>query len=502
MELSENLRRYIDAGFPLIYLNSFEEGLMDRGIKEAIEKSGGIRQALEWNGIQGLVNFRTKKTYGMSDNTLAGILRFLLNNPAELDNGILLLKDSSALMGEPEILALLRGIAVKVSTGKIQCTVIIESAVISIPKEIEPYMTILEPGYLTVQEIKETIQNFAQEAAGGTISTRLLDEMAVAFKGLPKFEIENILALAYQENGQFTKSDMKLVFERKRQTILKSGMLEMVPIKEGVDDIGGLENLKGWLKRKAVVLKDTDRAAGFGVDIPKGVLIAGVPGCGKSLNAKAAASLFGIPLLRMDIGRLMGKYVGESEANMRRAIKLAEAISPCVLWVDELEKAFSGIGGDGGGADVATRLFGNFLTWLQEKESTVFVVATANNITKLPPELMRKGRFDEIFYVGLPKKAEREKIFEIHIRKRRSQDLTGIDIPDLASRTDGYSGADIEGVVKESIEKAYTEGKSRLKTGDILMAIQDTHPLKEVLGKSLEEMKKVYEQGNFKSASK
>lgn len=197
----------------------------------------------------------------------------------------------------------------------------------------------------------------------------------------------------------------------------------MIPLKETIDDIGGMDILKEWLKRKSKIFKNMARAETYGVDIPKGVLTAGIPGCGKSLNAKAAASLFEVPLLRLDMGRLMGKYVGESEANLRNAISLAEAISPCVLWVDELEKAFAGIGGTGGSAEVTTRLFGNFLTWMQEKSSPAFVVATANDITRLPPELLRKGRFDELFYVGLPKEPEREKIFEIHIHKRRPQDL-------------------------------------------------------------------------------
>jgi SpoVK/Ycf46/Vps4 family AAA+-type ATPase len=227
-----------------------------------------------------------------------------------------------------------------------------------------------------------------------------------------------------------------------------------------------------------------------------------VPGCGKSLNAKAAAKLFEVPLLRLDLGRLMGKYVGESESNMRNAIALAEAISPCVLWIDEIEKAFAGIGGEGGGAEVTTRLFGNFLTWMQEKESPTFVVATANDITKLPPELLRKGRFDEIFYVELPDEGEREKIFKIHIGKRRKQDLSSIDIKQLVAKTEGFSGADIEGVVKDAVETAFADQKDSLQTKDILDAIANTHPLSEIMEDELKEMKKSYEKHKFNNASK
>ena len=284
--------------------------------------------------------------------------------------------------------------------------------------------------------------------------------------------------------------------------IKKAGILEMIPLKETIDDIGGLENLKEWFERKAKVYKNITKAKKYGVDMPKGVLIAGVPGCGKSLNAKAAANLFGVPLLRLDMGRLMGKYVGESESNLRNAIALAEAISPCVLWIDELEKAFAGIGGTGGGAEVTTRLFGNFLTWMQEKDSLTFVVATANDITKLPPELLRKGRFDEIFYVGLPDRAERETIFKIHIAKRRSMDLNSIDISKLVDKTEGFSGADIEGVVKDAIESAFSDDKVSIQTSDILEAIKNTHSLSEIMKDALEKMKQEYETRKFKNASR
>ena len=238
------------------------------------------------------------------------------------------------------------------------------------------------------------------------------------------------------------------------------------------------------------------------MELPKGVLVAGVPGCGKSLSAKASAKLLDVPLLKLDMGRIMGKYVGESESNMRHAIALAEAIAPCVLWVDELEKAFAGIGGDSGGAEVTTRLFGQFLTWMQEKSSAVFVVATANRIKQIPPELLRKGRFDEIFYVKLPSSEERKKIFEIHIKKRRKDDLESIDIAKLVDKTSGYSGADIEGVVKEGIASAFVQEASKVKTEHILDAIKNTHSLKEIMGNELDEIEAQYKERKFKSASK
>lgn len=200
------------------------------------------------------------------------------------------------------------------------------------------------------------------------------------------------------------------------------------------------------------------------------------------------------------MGKIMGKYVGESEENMRKAIALAEAISPCILWIDELEKAFAGVNGTGN--EVTVRLFGTFLTWMQEKTSSTFVVATANDITKLPPELMRKGRFDEIFYVGLPKPEERRKIFEIHIGKRRKQDLANIDINTLVSQTDGYSGADVEGVVIDAVESAFVNGSGALTTDHLNEAIKNTHSLSEIMKESLTNLSKEYENRHFKSASR
>ncbi|OTP76139.1 AAA family ATPase [Caballeronia sordidicola] len=234
----------------------------------------------------------------------------------------------------------------------------------------------------------------------------------------------------------------------------------MLPIREKLEHVGGLSKLKACLKQKATVLAKLNEAREFGVEMPKGIMIVGMPGCGKSPTAKATAALFKLPLLRLDVGSLMGKYVGESENSMRRALRLADAVSPCVLWIDELEKAFVGMGssGSGSGSEVTSRLFGYSLTWMQERISPVFVLATANDISGLPPELMRKGRFDEIFYVDFPNRRERAEIFEVHLKRRiKLSDL--IDSNQLADKTEGFSGADIEAVVNEAIGPAFVNGR-------------------------------------------
>ena len=491
MKLKEQLIKYIDAGYPIIFINSFEEIKTDAIIKEVM----GGREGLEWNGAKGFVDFRTKQPLIKGKN-LVETLR-LLDSDNELDRKFLVLKDAIGFLEEQEVTALLKDFALQISQG-LDTVIVIVSSIVKIPKELEKFITIVELEYPTQDEIKKQIGRFSEEQ-DSPISDSLLEEMSISFKGLTEFEIESLLATALAQNGMFTRQDLNLIFEQKQQMIMKSGILEMIPLKERPDDIGGLESLKTWLRRKAKVYKSINKAMDFGVDMPKGVLIAGVPGCGKSLAAKVTAQLFEVPLLRLDMGKIMGKYVGESEENMRKAISLAEAISPCVLWIDELEKAFAGI--DGSGSEVTVRLFGTFLTWMQEKTSPAFVIATANDITKLPPELMRKGRFDEIFYVGLPNRKERKKIFEIHIAKRRKSDLSNIDLDMLVSKTEGYSGADIEGVVKDAVENTFADDKTSLSTDYIISSINNTHSLSEIMKESLNKLSKEYEARKFKNAS-
>lgn len=502
--LEEKLKEYIGAKVPIIYVSSFD----DNAVEEIIFKVTGKRKVWEWNRMWGCLSRKEVNKDGVfmvrdSVNSEWSLEQFLSAGvkEKEFDRKVILIKDAAYHLENPDIVALLKNACLWIEEGELDTVFVFISSILKVPKELEKYITVLQGEYLTEDEIKNEILDFIRENNAGAVYEKMIDDLAVAFKGLSVLEIDTILSLAYSREGKLSEDALALVMEQKKQMIQKAGILEMVPIKESMDDIGGLKNLKGWIENKAKVLKDARRAEEFGVELPKGVLIAGVPGCGKSLSAKASAKLLGVPLLKLDMGRLMGKYVGESEGNMRQAISLAEAISPCVLWVDELEKAFAGIGGDGGGAEVTTRLFGQFLTWMQEKKSAVFVVATANDITKLPPELVRKGRFDEIFYVQLPQKEERRKIFEIHIRKRRPLDLENIDTSKLAEKTDGYSGADIEGVVKDAVESAFIKEKTAVSMYDFEEAIRSVHPLKEIMGDSIKKLEEQYEKRKFRNAS-
>jgi SpoVK/Ycf46/Vps4 family AAA+-type ATPase len=494
--------RYIEAGFPIIYINTFEEAKADRYIA-AIP---GYKGVLEWNGSKGFVDFKTKTTLNRENMTLEETLASL-NDEKELKRKLLVIKDAANYLNTKEgsntasakVIALLKEIAGKIRTG-LDAAVIIVSPTVHIPQDLEKMTTVLELGYPDEKEISAILKKFMEDNEIPAVNAILKEGMLQALKGLTEFEIEDLLRLAISEDGELTAKAIKLILDQKQQIIMKAGILEMIPLKESIDDIGGLEYLKEWLKKKEKVFKNIRTAAEFGVSMPKGVMIAGMPGCGKSLCAKAAGKLFDVPLLRLDMGRLMGKYVGESEENMRKAILLAEAISPCVLWVDELEKAFAGV--SGGGSEVTTRLFGTFLTWMQEKTSAAFVLATANKITELPPELLRKGRFDEIFYVALPNAEERRKIFDIKIKKSRKQDIGKIDISALVEKTEGYTGADIEGVVCESVESVFVKDSTELTTDDILEAIKNTHSLSEIMKDELQKMGKEYEDRKFKKASR
>lgn len=488
------LASYIDALHPIIYINHFDFRVID----EAIAQVGEHAKCVEFNNALGLVDFKTKSP--MQECDLEQFLKLTMDDGFEQET-FLVLKDVHGELNNPKIIALLKKIAENnLYKDQYSATIFILSEIAVIPHELENYITIFDIPLPTISEILTIINDFIA-ALDIAVEQDTINDIALSFKGLNEFQIKQILNLAYQDGGCIDKDDKLLILREKEQFIKKSGMLEIVNFTETVDDIGGLENLKEWLARKEKIFSNLDKAIKFGVDVPKGIMIIGMPGCGKSLTAKATASLFEIPLVRLDVGRLLGKYVGESEGNMRRALKLSEAISPCVLWIDEIEKAFAGVGADGGGNDVTTRLFGQFLTWMQEKENTVFIVATANDISKMPPEFLRKGRFDELFFVDLPNGEERRKILDIHLKKRKKWNK-GIDSIALIKETEGFNGADLEAVVKDTIERAFIDGKELITTDDLLQSVKDTKSISNTLKDKIKEIKSTIDKIDIKPASK
>lgn len=487
------LASYIDALHPIIYINHFDFKVID----DAIAQVGETAKCVEFNNALGVVDFKTKNP--MHECDLEQFLKLTMDDGFEQET-FLILKDVHGELNNPKVIALLKRIAENnLYNDDYSATIFIVSEITVIPRELENYITVFDIPLPTINEIHTLIREFVDDLEI-TVKEEVINDIALSFKGLNEFQIKQILNLAYQDGGCIDSEDKLLILKEKEQFVKKSGMLEIVPFSESIDDIGGLDNLKKWLARKAKIFSNLDKAIKFGVDIPKGIMIVGMPGCGKSLAAKATANLFKIPLVRLDVGRLLGKYVGESEGNMRKALELSEAISPCVLWIDEIEKAFAGVGGDGGGSDITTRLFGQFLTWMQEKENTVFIVATANDISHMPPEFLRKGRFDELFFVDLPNGEERRKILEIHLKKRKKWNKN-IDSIALIKETVGFNGADLEAVVKDAIETVFIEGRPIITTADLIRSVKDTKSISSTLKDKITQIKNTISKIDIKPAS-
>lgn len=353
---------------------------------------------------------------------------------------------------------------------------------------------------LSLDQVDETLDMLKNEYSI-SVPTRVLNSLRSILSGMERdtiFQIFETLKNKYEDT--FPDESVAHALALKKRALARSGLLELVDSKIDIDQIGGLEQLKSWLRNKKYIIEHLPQAQKLGISPPKGVLLAGMPGCGKSMSAKAASSLFNVPLFRLDIGSLMGKFVGESEANMKAALKVAEQASPCVLWIDELEKAFSGINGAGGSTEITTRLFGYFLTWMQEKPGAVFVVATANDISTIPPELLRRGRFDEIFYVNLPSERERKQIFHVKTKQLKTTPR-GLDLAELATLSEGFSGADIECVVNDALESLFRSNESILTQALIKKHIDLITPISIVLKEKISIYQTLFENFSLKAAS-
>ena len=492
-----NLVKYLRARRPIIWINSGDYKEIDTIVKEATREYED-KAIYEYRAL-GAVDFETK----VKGEDVTDLYKFLdtLYSEGIKTNVFLLIKNAEEEMKDAKNIAYIKKIAeTRYSNLDYNFTIIVVSETETVPKELEKFTSILDIPNMSKDEIEKYILKFSKDN-NIKVDEKDIGEVAISLKGLTKLEIDHVLNMIIESKNNISISGRDIIIKEKGQIIKKSSILEIIDFKEKIEDIGGLEGLKEWLKSKAQVFRRLDEAKKFGVDTPKGVLLVGMPGCGKSLAAKASARLFNVPLLRLGIGRLLGKYVGESEHNMRVALKTAESISPCISWIDEIEKAFAGINQDGGASDITKRLFGQFLTWLQEKENTVFVVATANDITAFPPEFLRKGRFDEVFFIDFPNEEERERIFEIHLEKRGK--LTDdIDINELAKATEGYCGADIEEVVKNTVENIFVlEEEKEITTQDLLDSIKNIDSLSNILADKIESLKKSYDRFKIKSAS-
>jgi AAA+ superfamily predicted ATPase len=483
----------LKAYYPILYLTTFEYNRTIQklvGIAKNLDKN---YQFYEWNCVDGLCR-RELNTGGITiveNNEEPEQLLKHISSQTDIDDAeIYVLEDFHDFISERNIKIRLRQLSEKLKFSKKH--IILVSSVLSLPVELEKYITVLElplPGRVDLESVLNKVSKDAKIEIDNDLKKKLIDSAL----GMTVMEADLAYCLAAVKDKMGMNSPRTVAFE-KEQIIKKSGLLDYFQVNESLKNVGGMEILKEWLEKRKQAFDF--KAQTWGLAEPKGLLLLGVPGCGKSLTAKCIASLWNMPLLRLDIGKVFEGIVGSSESNIRRAIATAEAVAPCVLWIDEIEKGLSGVQSSGStDGGTTSRIFSTILTWMQEKVQPVFVVATANDISMLPPELLRKGRFDEIFFVDLPSEADRKSIFSIHLANAlndTSQKSEDFGLDKLAKESKGFNGAEIEECVKEAKFTAYTENRNepKLQIIHLLNAIKDTVPLSKTMKDQIEFLRK------------
>lgn len=473
--MKEELNILIQAQYPLIYLVTHEEERAEQAIFDLAQINTEHRRVFVWTVTHGMVDYgqprqTTRHNTVSAEAAIGWVVR-------QEEPGIFIFKDLHPFIEAPPINRWLRdAVASFKGTEKI---VILMSPVQLTPIELEKEVVVLDYLLPNLKQLNQVLSQELAQTKSGSTSEEVREKLLKAALGLTEDEAEKVYRKARIKAGRLTEQEVDIILSEKKQLIRRNGILEYIEEDETIDSIGGLEELKRWLRQRSNAF--TERAREYGLPQPKGMLILGVPGCGKSLLAKTTSRLWGLPLLRLDMGRVYdGSTVGRSEANLRNALKTAESISPTLLFIDELDKAFAGSAGSADSdAGTSSRIFGSFLTWMQEKTSPVFVMATANRLERLPGEFLRKGRFDEIFFVDLPNLQERQDIFTIHLNKRRS-DISRFDVEQLAKVADGFSGAEIEQAIIAAMYEAFAQDREFTQL-DIIAAVKSTLPLSRTM---------------------
>ena len=477
--MKEELSILIQAQYPLIYLLTPEEERSEQAIA-AIAQAKPQRKVFVWTVTHGMVEYGQARQ-ATQHNTVspeAAIEWVIRQRDPNNSTGIYIFKDLHPFIDSPPVTRWLRdAIASFKGTDK---SIILMSPVQQIPIELEKEVVVLDFPLPDMKELDRVLSRQLEQTRSRRISTETREKLLKATLGLTRDEAEKVYRKAHVTAKRLTEEEVDIVLSEKKQLIKRNGILEYIEEDETIDAVGGLEELKKWLRQRSNAF--TERAREYGLPQPKGMLILGIPGCGKSLIAKTTSRLWGLPLLRLDMGRVYdGSMVGRSEANLRNALKTAESISPAILFIDELDKSFAGNAGsadsDGG---TSSRIFGSFLTWMQEKTSPVFVMATANRVERLPGEFLRKGRFDEIFFVDLPNPEERQDIFKIHLLKRR-REIERFDLEQLSTVSDGFSGAEIEQAIVAAMYEAFAQEEREFTQLDIIAALKSTLPLSRTM---------------------
>ena len=499
----DELEVLIRARYPIIYVVSWEEERVEKELDQIATARN--KKFYVWTYTQGIVRYgsepqRAKSGTGSTTDPLAALDTVLQH----VEPAIYLFKDFHPFTEENRAnLAVTRRLKdVAYHLRDSYKTLVIVAPLMRIAPELEKDVTVIEFRPPDVRDLDRLLGRIIEDVKDKPqVKIRLdaagRERLIHAARGLTLKEAENVFAKTLVLDGTLDADDIGIVFSEKQQIIKKSGLLEYYASDEQFEHVAGLENLKQWLAKRSTAF--TERAAEFGLPAPRGALLLGVQGCGKSLCAKAVSSLWKLPLLRFDVGRMFGSLVGSSEENIRRAIQTAESVAPAILWVDEIDKAFAGsIGSGGSDGGTASRVFGTFLTWLSDKTAPVFVIATANDISQLPPELLRKGRLDEIFFVDLPSEPERRAVFAIHLGKR-GRGPERFNLEELARHSDGFSGAEIEQAIVSALFDAFSAGTD-LDTAMIMTALGETVPLSKTMSEDLNRLR-TWAQGRARAAS-
>lgn len=501
MDFQTELETLIRARYPILYVLSSEEVRVQSLLMDIAHKRQ--KKVFEWSFSTGIVPAGTSIQSQKHRNAATKDPLMALDQVIEqVEPAIFVFKDFHPFLTKNNfaITRKLKEIALHLKNSF--KTIVLVSPVLEIPAELEKEITLLNHPLPSREDLADLLDRIVADVKQfRQINIELddtgRDRLLQAALGLTLGEAENVFAKIIVKAERLSAEDVNEVFAEKQQIIRKSGLLEYYATDENFANVGGMSVLKDWLAKRAVAF--THEAREFGLPFPKGILMLGVQGCGKSLCAKSVSNLWQLPLLRFDMGRMFGSLVGSSEENVRRAISVAESVAPAILWVDEIDKAFAGSQGSGAtDGGTTARVFGTFLTWLSEKTAPVFVVATANDISQLPPELLRKGRLDEIFFVDLPAPEERREIFKIHITKR-NRDATKFDLETLANGSAEFSGAEIEEAVNSALYDAFY-AKQELTTENIKTSLSQTVPLAKTMDEQISRLRS-WAEGRARNAS-
>jgi len=490
MTFNDELNLFLKARYPIIYINTIEEDRVEYVIRKNV-KTNLKRSIYSWDFVDGYTNNPNNQGFGKRNPLQALELVERLNSETP---AIFLLKDFNRFLNDLAISRKLRNLS---RILKLQPkTIIIIGSELNIPKELQDLITVLQFQLPTEDEIIQELDRLIKSLKI-TLDSKLFENIIRSCQGLSLERIRRVLSKIIATYKTIDENSISILLSEKKQIIGQTEILEYWSVNEEFANLGGLENLKEWLKKRQTAFGS--QASTYGLPTPRGLLLIGLQGTGKSLTAKAIANDWKLPLLKLDVGKLFGGIVGESESRLRQMISVTETISPCILWIDEIDKAFSN-SENKGDSGTSNRVLGTFISWLSEKTKPVFVIATANSIDYLPLEIIRKGRFDEIFFLDLPQKSEREEIFKIHLQQFRPNSWENFDYLELAQVTESFSGAEIRQTIIEAMYQAFYE-KREFTTNDIQNAVSELIPLANIENEQMLKLKKWARSGRIRLAS-